>query len=197
MQTHTKLIHQRNVAFSIIIIHLSLSPSAQRKLRSTWFEYKFATMMTMTTTLNRIPEAKSLTKSAMLATWIASCTTSARVLPFRLSNIDLSTTMAVSIYLVASRTSRRYRPAPFACSISMPTPSLTMPDMCFWRRDIRQSKLPEFAQPLFALVRASNITCGCFWKETKEWGRINQLQSQSKFNWIWWEMMTFCSINPG
>lgn len=105
---------------------------------------------------------KLLTKSAILATWIASWTTSALVLPFRISNIALSTTMAVSMYLVASRTSLLYRPAPFRCCSS------TIPDMCFCRRDIRHSIFPEFAQPLFASARASKIKCGCFcWNNAK------------------------------
>lgn len=56
----------------------------------------------------------------MLATWMASCTTSARVLPFLLSNIALSITSAVSMYLVASRTSRRPLSWPLSCALSFP-----------------------------------------------------------------------------
>lgn len=98
-----------------------------------------------------------LTKSAMLATWIASWTTSALVLPFRLSNIALSMIIAVSMYFVASRTSRLYRPAPFRSCLSM------NPVKCCWRLGFLHSKFPEFAQPLFCFVRASKITCGCFY----------------------------------
>lgn len=112
----------------------------------------------------------TLTKSAMLATWMASCTISARVLPFRFSNIARSMTSAVSMYLVASRTSRFRRPAPLACCSSIS--SGRKPDICFWRRppDPRRSNDGGLAQPLFDLVRASNITCGCFckWKKQKE-----------------------------
>ena len=97
----------------------------------------------------------------MLATWIASWTTSALVLPFRLSNIALSMIIAVSIYLVASRTSRLYRPAPLRSGLSM------NPVKCCWRLGFRHSRFPELAQPLFCLVRASNITWGCFCFERK------------------------------
>lgn len=109
-----------------------------------------------------------LTKSAILATWMTSCTTSARVLPLRFSNIDRSITSAVSIYLVASRTSRFMRPAPFEWCSS--TSSGRKPDICFWRLiPIRFSNELVFAHPLFDLVRASNITCGCFCeKEAKK-----------------------------
>lgn len=98
-----------------------------------------------------------LTKSAMLATWMASWTTSARVLPFLLSNIALSMIMAVSIYLVASRTSLLYLPAPFASWWS------TKPvKCCCLRPPMRLSRLTGFAQPLFCFVFASKITWGCF-----------------------------------
>lgn len=97
----------------------------------------------------------------MFATWIASCTTSARVLPLRLSNIALSIIIAVSMYFVASRTSRLYR-APVPPTGSMWSSKL---EMCFWRRC--QLLFPELAQPLFDRVFASNITWGCFWRSEK------------------------------
>lgn len=103
-----------------------------------------------------------LTKSAMLATWMASWTTSARVLPFLLSNIALSMMMAVSIYLVASRTSLLYLPAPFASWWS------TKPVKCCCCRPLAlllYSNAALFAQPLFCFVFASKITWGCFYIE--------------------------------
>ena len=72
-----------------------------------------------------------------------------RVVEENRHTIALSIMMAVSMYLVASRTSLLYRSEVVSDS----------PRTCFCRRFfVRHSRFPELAQPLLAFVRASNIT---------------------------------------